>query len=161
MIERTVQDDRGVTRPLARAGDLGPGGPPALKVAFKRVSAAHPAKLLLIAILCLNTVLGIFRAFGSPMSAGAWLLHVAAAGLWLAAVIGFVWMLWKKGRPPRDTIKQACLKHARCASCLYDLQDTAPTSAGSDGCTVCPECGAAWRLSSPAHDTPHSTPRGC
>jgi predicted RNA-binding Zn-ribbon protein involved in translation (DUF1610 family) len=31
----------------------------------------------------------------------------------------------------------------RCASCGYDLSHHHPES---DGCTVCPECGAAWRL---------------
>ncbi len=31
----------------------------------------------------------------------------------------------------------------RCASCGYDLSGL---KAEEDGCTVCPECGAAWRL---------------
>jgi hypothetical protein len=33
-----------------------------------------------------------------------------------------------------------------CAKCGYDLDGLA---AAPDGCTVCPECGAAWRLSTP------------
>ena len=31
----------------------------------------------------------------------------------------------------------------RCASCGYNLQKL---PAAEDGCTICPECGAAWKL---------------
>ncbi len=34
-----------------------------------------------------------------------------------------------------------------CPQCLYDL---AGSPAEDDGCTVCPECGAAWRFGEPA-----------
>ncbi|MEM1422934.1 MAG: hypothetical protein AAGH64_02915 [Planctomycetota bacterium] len=34
----------------------------------------------------------------------------------------------------------------RCAACTYDLTATPPDV---DGCTQCPECGAAWRLPDP------------
>jgi len=34
-----------------------------------------------------------------------------------------------------------------CPACGFDL---VPSPVESDGCTVCPECGAAWRL--PYHD---------
>jgi hypothetical protein len=35
------------------------------------------------------------------------------------------------------------LAHRRCPSCAYDLSAISPES---DGCRVCPECGAAWKL---------------
>ena len=38
---------------------------------------------------------------------------------------------------------RAILRIGRCPSCLYEL-DGVP--AEPDGCTVCPECGAAWRV---------------
>ena len=38
---------------------------------------------------------------------------------------------------------RACLRLRRCPSCAYDLATLTPEP---DGCTVCPECGAAWRL---------------
>ena len=44
------------------------------------------------------------------------------------------------GRTP--TIR-VLLKHRLCASCGYSL---ANLSADVDGCTVCPECGSAWRI---------------
>jgi hypothetical protein len=34
-----------------------------------------------------------------------------------------------------------------CLACLYDLSGLPPEP---DGCTVCPECGAAWKLDAPA-----------
>jgi hypothetical protein len=37
----------------------------------------------------------------------------------------------------------ACLRAGLCPSCGYDIATHAPEG---DGCTVCPECGAAWRL---------------
>lgn len=38
------------------------------------------------------------------------------------------------------------LRHiGRCLACTYDLRELAP---GDDGLTVCPECGAAWRVGS-------------
>ena len=35
-----------------------------------------------------------------------------------------------------------------CASCGYSLKGI---HADADGCTVCPECGAAWKLPDPVH----------
>jgi len=37
----------------------------------------------------------------------------------------------------------AFLAERRCPACGYDLAGAAPAD---DGCTVCPECGAAWKL---------------
>lgn len=35
---------------------------------------------------------------------------------------------------------------SRCFGCRYDLKQT---QLDADGCTVCPECGAAWKLNAP------------
>jgi hypothetical protein len=44
------------------------------------------------------------------------------------------------------------LKSGRCASCGYDLRTL---TQAPDGCTLCPECGAAWRLTGGAsHENP-------
>jgi len=52
---------------------------------------------------------------------------------------------WRSGR--RARAKNICaimLQHRRCPHCGYDIRGL-PTDSG-DGCTVCPECGCAWRL---------------
>jgi hypothetical protein len=35
------------------------------------------------------------------------------------------------------------LREGLCPSCVYPLKDISPQQ---DGCTVCPECGAAWKM---------------
>ncbi|MGH7131943.1 MAG: hypothetical protein ACREJO_08375 [Phycisphaerales bacterium] len=74
-------------------------------------------------------------------------------GWWRFAVIfpGTVLMflllpeiLWRLMPPSRcRLVADAVLKHGCCASCGYGL-DVA--SVQDDGCCVCPECGAAWKV---------------
>lgn len=40
-------------------------------------------------------------------------------------------------------LARAALRRGKCASCSYPLADLQPAT---DWCTVCPECGAAWKL---------------
>ncbi len=67
-----------------------------------------------------------------------------------AAVIAFI-VLAPFTRNGDKRFHGQCMAINRCTACLYDLS-AAPTE--DDGCTVCPECGAAWRLSV----TPGKTP---
>jgi hypothetical protein len=56
-----------------------------------------------------------------------------------------VCIIWWWAR--RNRVKRACkviLKHLCCPHCGYDLR-MLPTDP-SDGATVCPECGCAWKL---------------
>lgn len=46
-------------------------------------------------------------------------------------------------RPMLDWIAEKRLGMSQCPSCRYALDDILPEP---DGCTVCPECGAAWKL---------------
>lgn len=60
--------------------------------------------------------------------------------------IGSIAGAWITHRTHKRNARTAALLHlkkARCASCLYPLHDL-PLE--SDGCTICPECGAAWKL---------------
>jgi hypothetical protein len=41
-------------------------------------------------------------------------------------------------------VASVMLEHRRCPHCGYDLHGLGIDEA--DGCTVCPECGCAWRL---------------
>lgn len=56
--------------------------------------------------------------------------------IWVSIHASFHWLLIPE-------ISRAMLRRGKCASCNYPLAglDSAP-----DGCTVCPECGAAWKL---------------
>lgn len=48
-------------------------------------------------------------------------------------------------RGARHRICRIIVRHGHCASCGYSLREI---DAAPDGCTVCPECGSAWRSSS-------------
>jgi hypothetical protein len=65
-----------------------------------------------------------------------------------SVVIGVVaLMLWHQRRVRRaivPTLRLTLISEGRCASCGYDLGGSLPQE---DGCTVCPECDAAWRIS--------------
>lgn len=47
------------------------------------------------------------------------------------------------------SIVEAMLLERRCPSCAHSLEGLNPAA---DDCTICPECGSAWRLG--AHKTP-------
>jgi len=71
-----------------------------------------------------------------------------AVGTPLLVGLGFgLWILVRRrltGRLPSRE-KQAHLTARRCPACSYGLEGIEPSP---DRCTVCPECGAAWRLPS-------------
>lgn len=56
----------------------------------------------------------------------------------------FIVPLMMAKRRHRDRVWQVLLKHRMCPHCGYDIRElpTDPT----DGATVCPECGCAWKL---------------
>ena len=70
--------------------------------------------------------------------------------LWLVLLgifvvnITLVWVFSRLGRLPR--VCRIMLAHMRCPHCGYDLRGLPIDS--SDGATVCPECGCAWKLES-------------
>jgi hypothetical protein len=57
----------------------------------------------------------------------------------VTAVLTFRTALGARG----ERIREGLLRAGRCPVCLYALDDLEPEA---DRCTVCPECGAAWRL---------------
>jgi len=64
-------------------------------------------------------------------------VQVAAMGIAMA-----VWVHFHR-RGMAGVARRVMLRHGRCAGCGYVLTGT---PRGEDGCTVCPECGAAWRM---------------
>jgi hypothetical protein len=75
---------------------------------------------------------------------------VVKVTLILTWLLGGGWILmkvlvtWRS----RAIIDHLLSKH-RCPACAFDLRGL---TADPDGCTICPECGAAWRL--PPKDHP-------
>ncbi len=66
----------------------------------------------------------------------------------MTVVMGVIfWLTWRRTFVvgSRAAVKEALLSHSRCASCGYKLDGLREEN---DGCLVCTECGAAWKLSS-------------
>lgn len=73
----------------------------------------------------------------SEGSVGAVVLTLITFGIVPILAVGIA------GRP-KSIVIDTLREHARCPACVYNLAGC-PVAA-DDGCTVCPECGAAWRL---------------
>jgi hypothetical protein len=92
----------------------------------------------------LMIVLGTYGIYGMTTSAFTrpwdW---VAPAVYCLCALIGLV-TAWSQLRSTHAArLRNGFLAVRCCPSCGYALKDLPPDS---DGCTVCPECGSAWRF---------------
>jgi hypothetical protein len=78
------------------------------------------------------------------------------AGVALGVLIGLA-VLWASVRlgvtqPDLHAVRADLCDLRACLACGYDVRGVPPES---DGCTVCPECGAAWRFltSNPEQET--------
>jgi hypothetical protein len=82
--------------------------------------------------------------------AGTWLVLLAAISAHLLRGYGFPVAAWWWGTRAsesevwRNRVRAALLAEGRCPSCGYPLHGLEQQP---DGCTLCPECGAAWRIS--------------
>ena len=103
-----------------------------------RLGAGRTARLLLLFAL-----IAMMLQFPPSIAArGGWVIFMAIlpAGGMLVGVLLPSRML---GAPSDDDIAHAMRLTQVCPACGYDLHDL---KAEVDGCTVCPECGAAWRI---------------
>jgi hypothetical protein len=76
--------------------------------------------------------------------AGLTLAYGGAAPPPMIYVLAGMFVLLGEGSNPRPArMAEAFLRHAHCPGCGYGLRGVPRQE---DGCTVCPECGAAWRV---------------
>ena len=137
----TVVDDRGVRQRFRRRVWL--RKPQSVRAKFdvarKRFTREMVAWGLTVggALFCASVVDHLFVTTQAPKHV-FWLAGSALIGLaFLVAIplwLGFIGM---------RVIRLAYLLAPVCYVCNYDL---ANLNACDDGCTVCPECGAAWKL---------------
>ncbi|UCD76604.1 MAG: hypothetical protein JSV91_06700 [Phycisphaerales bacterium] len=94
-----------------------------------------------LALICM--AIAHFAKWGGGLS-----VHPRELRLWLIllTILAFnltvVWYVSRWIR--RKKIRRVLISHRRCPHCGYDLRNL-PFD-GTDGTTVCPECGCAWRL---------------
>ena len=71
------------------------------------------------------------------------------AWLWMGGGVALMWVpqLWHYWRAPSSMEIVGILKRSGiCPGCSYDLSRT---HVAADGCTVCAECGGAWKVLKP------------
>jgi hypothetical protein len=95
--------------------------------------------IVIVAILWSKLAPTLLAPLGlSPITQGI------VMGSWpFLAMPPFIWILT---RANRQRIVRCVVKHGHCASCGYSLATLIPAE---DRCTLCPECGSAWRVGSP------------
>lgn len=130
---RGIQDSRGTMRPVypvAASWVEKPTGPPT-RPAGGYIKSVVLAALFIGALLVLAT----FRSHPLLIAVGIPCIF--------ALVLLTTWLTDNVRRPaPTYESFGALLAHGYCPSCGYRIDDFRPEP---DGCTVCPECGAAWR----------------
>lgn len=74
-------------------------------------------------------------------------IAISIAFLWGSAVIAWIalWAWYQKLVIPQ--MAGEMLRRGKCVSCRYPIADL---KQDSDGCTICPECGSAWKLNAPS-----------
>ena len=66
--------------------------------------------------------------------------NIALANIWF-----FILVIWTRARQARfGRIRKVMLAHHRCPHCGYELRGLPADD--SDGATLCPECGCAWKI---------------
>jgi hypothetical protein len=157
VLPSSLKDDRG--RPVrvitpgwrAVAAILAAGGEAAAKV---RAALALPefvwrlrvALLFFCACVCLSAA-SIYNAVLAGIAFTPWYRWTP---LPQAVLIVFnVWLIWRSARRHDEQVVSGLLKAAMCPACGYGLGDIPPEL---DGCSVCPECGAAWRRAASSVD---------
>lgn len=139
-----MRDDRGASVPMCAPTESGLDARRDSMRVHNNAWKSQPRSLALIVLMTTGSYvaagMGIRAALGRPLLS---VYQIASACVFAAAfiVVAVVWSR-RRAKVTAEYIAE-CRAHRVCASCGYLLQDL-PLE--SDGCTVCPECGAAWRL---------------
>lgn len=139
MWRMTTQDDRGRPVRLVRFG-------PSSRRGLWRLAASRPVLGVgVIAALITTVALGILH--NGP--AAIWLtLFTPVASLLILTLVRSGAAVGRSIEDRPERVRAAMIRIGRCPSCRYALGGLSPAD---DGCTVCPECAAAWAMSSPRY----------
>lgn len=110
----------------------------------RKITWREAAPVLLALAICVVVLSVVVINFG-PGPSRAWSIF-----FWPLSAVMFVIITacaqvgWRaRLRRLHPQIRSTMINHDRCPACGYLLTTLQPDE---DGCTVCPECGAAWRL---------------
>ena len=103
--------------------------------------AAFWASLLGFACLIIALAILLTRVQSGTIGTRRFVLSLLPyCGIWVAPFS--LWFCTRDARHRRIT--GVMLAHRRCPHCGYDIRGLPADS--DDGCTICPECGCAWKL---------------
>ncbi len=140
-----IIDEHRNTVPMLEVRDLADDAPPPLRKAVRNANRHRFAPVLRGIVCGTGVVVGLMlveRRFSGIGQFGA--SNVVRFGI--QVVLGPMMGAYLGAEQVRKNARRAlaeCLNRAVCASCGYSL---ASLARAEDGCTVCPECGAAWKL---------------
>jgi len=96
---------------------------------------------MVVGLVCIQVVFMVvlFRFRVAPIRT------MAGVQIIVMLVFIFIQQRFARGKTAKAT-RATLLAECHCASCGYDLLDVPVEPGSTDGCRVCPECQAAWRL---------------
>lgn len=140
MPQNTVIDSRGREVPLCVAKTLPSEIEPRTRRAVRAAETGGPLFWSRAAVTGLVSSVPAAIIFVATGASPGTTLVVLGAVLLFASLQAFA--QWCMGLGRAEEARDALLAARLCASCTYRLDATPPET---DGCLVCPECGAAWR----------------
>lgn len=147
-----IIDDRRQVVPLCMPDQLSVEAPHALRVVVRDGNAHRWSAIMWEGGRALLYVL-LFQLLMSGIGCRVTPTMLASPNMWMGVVMKFGWMvvMWAPlfllinslhARGRGIAAIKALHAAGLCPSCAYDLRRV---EAAADGCTVCPECGGAWR----------------
>lgn len=139
MLRPHAFDDRNTPVRLVRWSPLDARGARAAIASGLRTPAA--LSILLVGFLCTLIALAFWALGPQAASLAIFSVVLAPAMTVLLTAVAALRTVW---RDRGERIRRAMIARGRCPACGYALD---ALSAASDGCSICPECAAAWNLS--------------
>ena len=102
--------------------------------------------VFLLSVLGLGAVLLVRITRRLSGTLGLSPVTVGLMGLGIAAFVVVASLRWSRSRVTPEERRVLCaglISSRKCGACAYTLDSLLPEA---DGCTPCPECGAAWRI---------------
>lgn len=131
----SVRDDRGTRRRVVDVVRIRNTAPliqrGAVLLGFAGIAAAY-------VVACASVFLTLRRA---GLALGYVIPGVLGGSCLLAALLA--WMVRRQLRLHAGFFIDSCKDGGVCACCAYQLEGL---PRDRDGCTICPECGAAWKM---------------
>jgi ribosomal protein L37AE/L43A len=111
-----------------------------------RLASSRPGRWIFALTLVILTVLALTAVHGPQVIAITMFSPVSSSIIVLVSLTAVAVVSSYRNRAHDVTSRM--IRAQRCPACAYPLTDIDPEA---DGCTPCPECGAAWKLNDPSY----------